>query len=108
MTYRAQLRVNSNPRQLKLLDVVRARGSVTVEQLAETLEVTLQTVRRDVQRLAEAGLQADVQGRPKHLHSIWKKMRGKGLDFERVLDVRALRVVVVFMAASSLGCSVAV
>jgi DeoR family glycerol-3-phosphate regulon repressor len=48
--------VNSNPRQLKLLDVVRERGSVTVEQLAETLQVTLQTVRRDVQRLAEVGL----------------------------------------------------
>jgi DeoR family glycerol-3-phosphate regulon repressor len=48
--------VNSNPRQLKLLDVVRARGSVTVEELAEKLGVTLQTVRRDVQRLSEAGL----------------------------------------------------
>jgi DeoR family glycerol-3-phosphate regulon repressor len=48
--------VNSNPRQLKLLDVVRARGSVTVDELAERLGVTLQTVRRDVQRLAESGL----------------------------------------------------
>ncbi len=47
--------MNFNPRQLKLIDVVRARGSVTVEQLAEELSVTLQTVRRDVQRLAEAG-----------------------------------------------------
>jgi len=48
--------VNSNPRQLKLLDVVRDRGSVTVEELADGLGVTLQTVRRDVQRLAESGL----------------------------------------------------
>lgn len=48
--------VNSNPRQLKLLDVLRARGSVTVEELADRLGVTLQTVRRDVQRLSEAGL----------------------------------------------------
>jgi DeoR family transcriptional regulator, glycerol-3-phosphate regulon repressor len=48
--------VNSNPRQIKLLDVVRAHGSVSVEQLSEALDVTLQTVRRDVQRLAEAGL----------------------------------------------------
>ena len=49
-------------------------------------------------RLAEAlsqhQLHAEVQGRPKHLYSIWKKMRGKGLDFERVFDVRAVRVVV--------------
>ena len=48
--------MNSNPRQLKLLDLVRTQGSASVEQLAKTLEVTLQTVRRDVQRLAEAGL----------------------------------------------------
>ena len=48
--------MNSNPRQIKLLDVVRAHGSASVEQLADKLGVTLQTVRRDVQRLAEAGL----------------------------------------------------
>lgn len=48
--------MNTNPRQLLLLDEVRQRQSATVEQLAETLGVTLQTVRRDVQRLAEQGL----------------------------------------------------
>jgi DeoR family glycerol-3-phosphate regulon repressor len=48
--------VNSNPRQINLLDTVRTRGSITVEQLADMLGVTLQTVRRDVQRLADAGL----------------------------------------------------
>jgi len=45
-------------------------------------------------RLQETGLRADVQGRPKHLYSIWRKMQGKGLGFERVFDVRALRIVV--------------
>ena len=49
-------RVNTNPRQLLLLEEVRTRQSTTVEHLADTLGVTLQTVRRDVQRLAEAGL----------------------------------------------------
>ena len=48
--------MNPNPRQITLLTVVQAQGSVTVEQLAETLGVTLQTVRRDVQRLADEGL----------------------------------------------------
>ena len=48
--------MNFNPRQLNLITAVGARGSMTVEQLAEALSVTLQTVRRDVQRLAEAGL----------------------------------------------------
>jgi GTP pyrophosphokinase len=51
------------------------------------------------QRLLEAGVRADVQGRPKHLYSIWKKMQGKGLDFAHVFDVRALRVVVDDVAA---------
>ena len=48
--------MNSNPQQIRLLAVVRAHGSASVERLAEELDVTLQTVRRDVQRLAEAGL----------------------------------------------------
>ena len=42
------LHVNTNPRQIKLLDIVRDRGSATVEQLAEMLGVTLQTVRRQL------------------------------------------------------------
>ncbi|MEK8024952.1 RelA/SpoT family protein [Pseudaquabacterium rugosum] len=44
--------------------------------------------------LAEADIPAEVQGRPKHLYSIWKKMRGKNLGLERIFDVRALRVIV--------------
>ena len=43
--------------------------------------------------LAAHGLKVEVQGRPKHLYSIWKKMRRKGLGFGRVLDVVALRVI---------------
>lgn len=54
--------MNTNPRQLKLLEVVRAHGSVTVEALADQLGVTLQTVRRDVQRLADEGLLARFHG----------------------------------------------
>jgi DeoR family glycerol-3-phosphate regulon repressor len=54
--------MNSNPRQLKLLEAVRQRGSMTVEALAEQLGVTLQTVRRDVQRLADEGLLARFHG----------------------------------------------
>jgi DeoR family glycerol-3-phosphate regulon repressor len=51
-----------NLRQNDLLNEVRARGSVSVEALAERFGVTLQTVRRDVQRLAEAGLVARFHG----------------------------------------------
>ena len=48
--------MNPNPRQLKLLALVQAHGSVTVEFLADALGVTLQTVRRDIQRMADEGL----------------------------------------------------
>ena len=51
-----------NQRQNDLLNEVRARGSISVEVLAEKFGVTLQTVRRDVQRLAEAGLVARFHG----------------------------------------------
>ncbi len=51
-----------NPRQVLLLDEVRARGTVTVDALSERLGVTLQTVRRDVQRLSDAGLLARFHG----------------------------------------------
>ena len=54
--------MNTNPRQILLLEELRTRKSATVEQLAETLGVTLQTVRRDVQRLAEQGLLSRFHG----------------------------------------------
>lgn len=44
--------------------------------------------------LAGAGIKADVFGRPKHIYSIWNKMRGKSLDFSELYDVRAFRVIV--------------
>ena len=58
-------------------------------------EAGIATARERLAReLAAVGIAAEVQGRPKHLYSIWKKMRGKGLDFARVFDVHAIRVIV--------------
>jgi GTP pyrophosphokinase len=37
---------------------------------------------------------AEITGRPKHLYSIWNKMRNKAVDFDEVYDVRALRAIV--------------
>ncbi len=39
-------------------------------------------------------VRAEVNGRPKHIYSIWNKMRGKDLDFSEVYDVRAVRIIV--------------
>lgn len=68
----------------QLLDQKRAEREDHVEQVRLQLE-------NDLQQL---GVKASVQGRPKHIYSIVKKMRGKSLDFDQVFDIRALRVVV--------------
>jgi GTP pyrophosphokinase len=44
--------------------------------------------------IARIGLHADIYGRPKHIYSIYNKMRAKRLDFSQVYDIRALRVLV--------------
>jgi len=68
----------------RLLDEKRVEREAYVEQLRTRLETELRG----------QGIPAHVQGRPKHIYSIVKKMRGKSLDFDHVYDVRALRIVV--------------
>ena len=64
-------------------------------------EKFMEGLRADLEReLNKNGVAALVQGRPKHIYSIVKKMRGKGLGFDQVFDIRALRVI----AADSNGC----
>ncbi|KQR51709.1 bifunctional (p)ppGpp synthetase/guanosine-3',5'-bis(diphosphate) 3'-pyrophosphohydrolase [Acidovorax sp. Leaf160] len=68
----------------RLLDEKRAERELYMEQLRGRVESELRA----------RSISASVQGRPKHIYSIVKKMRGKALDFDQVLDIRALRVVV--------------
>nr|WP_237726158.1 bifunctional (p)ppGpp synthetase/guanosine-3',5'-bis(diphosphate) 3'-pyrophosphohydrolase [Variovorax sp. CF313] len=68
----------------RLLDEKRIEREGHIEQLRSQLEHELQA----------EGVKATVQGRPKNIYSIVKKMRGKSLDFEQVFDILALRVVV--------------
>ncbi|HZA49330.1 MAG TPA: bifunctional (p)ppGpp synthetase/guanosine-3',5'-bis(diphosphate) 3'-pyrophosphohydrolase, partial [Myxococcaceae bacterium] len=44
-------------------------------------------------QLSERNIEGRVQGRFKHLYSIWKKMKAQGLDFEQVQDIIAFRLV---------------
>jgi len=67
-----------------LLDQKRIEREEYVEQLRSRLEAELRA----------QGIRASVHGRPKHIFSIVKKMRGKSLDFDQVFDIRALRVIV--------------
>jgi GTP pyrophosphokinase len=57
-------------------------------------EQRIEAARKAVQDdLRAQGLEVEVQGRPKHLFSIHKKMLGKGLELARVFDQSALRVI---------------
>ena len=66
-----------------------------LDQKRTEREAAVETVRLQLQtELAVQGIVAQVQGRPKHIYSIVKKMRGKSLPFEQVFDIRALRIIV--------------
>ena len=45
-------------------------------------------------QLKRDGIDADTKGRVKHIYSIWTKMQKKGLEFEQLFDVRAVRILV--------------
>jgi len=68
----------------RLLDEKRVEREAHVEALRQQLAADL----------ARQGIHATVQGRPKHIYSIVKKMRGKSLGFDQVYDIRALRILV--------------
>lgn len=40
-----------------------------------------------------SSINAEVSGRPKHIYSIWRKMQKKGLAFDELFDVRAVRII---------------
>ncbi|MCD8504358.1 MAG: bifunctional (p)ppGpp synthetase/guanosine-3',5'-bis(diphosphate) 3'-pyrophosphohydrolase [Burkholderiaceae bacterium] len=68
----------------KALEEKRAERESFIEQ-------TLQELRS---LLADAGIEASVSGRPKHIYSIWNKMQRKSVDISRLYDLRAVRVIV--------------
>jgi GTP pyrophosphokinase len=67
-----------------MLDEKRAEREGFIEQAQAELR----------EMLTRAGLRGEVTGRPKHIYSIWHKMQFKGLDFDQLFDVRAVRVIV--------------
>ncbi len=68
----------------KLLDTRRKGRETYIERAIAELKPKLEA----------AGIDADLQGRPKHLYSIWKKMERKGAEFGEIYDVYAIRILV--------------
>jgi GTP pyrophosphokinase len=62
-------------------------------------EAAMQQLRGQIgTELAAQGIASTVYGRPKHIYSIVKKMRGKSLGFDQLYDIRGLRIVVASVA----------
>ncbi len=58
-------------------------------------EIEIHNMRTLIQgELSALGIRSEIQGRPKNIYSIVKKMRGKSIQFNQVLDLRALRIIV--------------
>lgn len=91
-----------NPRQRRLLDAVRHRVTISVEELAQQLKVTPQTVRRDVKQMEEARLLARYHGGvglPSSVENIDYRQR-------QVLNIDAKRRIATAVAARvPPGCS---
>jgi len=68
----------------RLLDERRLERIDYIERVLDALRAELK----------KAGIKGEVAGRPKHIYSIWRKMRKKKLDFAELYDIRAVRVLV--------------
>jgi GTP pyrophosphokinase len=66
---------------------LRARRQEREARIQEVIEYLQQELDR-------AGIRATVQGRPKHIYSIWRKMQRKGVGLEQIFDANAVRVLV--------------
>ena len=66
------------------LKLRRSEREIYIDELKTTLRAAL----------SEAGIEAKIDGRPKHIYSIWRKMQSKQLAFEELMDIRAARLLV--------------
>jgi len=73
----------------KLLDGRRAERQAYIAGIIALLRA----------KFDEAGIKAEISGRPKHIFSIWRKMQRKGVDIDEIFDLRAVRILVEDVAA---------
>jgi len=75
-------------------DSYRRIASLLEEKRVEREAFVANSIKRLESEMISAGIKAEVYGRPKHIYSIWSKLRGKEIDFTDLYDVRAFRVIV--------------
>ena len=72
------------------------------KEIAENLDERRSTREKQMKDIVERlgnlasqiSIKADISGRPKHIYSIYKKMKKKGVPFELVHDIRGVRILV--------------
>ena len=76
-------------------DIYRKIARQLDEKRGEREQFIADAAERLRRKLSAAGIRnAEIYGRPKHIYSIWNKMRKKGLEFAELHDIRALRIIV--------------
>jgi len=76
-------------------DTYKTVARMLDEKRTEREQFIADAIARLREELKEVGIvDAEIYGRPKHIYSIWNKMRKKDVEFSEVYDVRALRVIV--------------
>jgi len=75
-------------------EVYKRIAQMLDERRVERQQYIARTIATLARELEEAGVKAEITGRPKHIYSIWNKMRSKSLDFSELYDVRAARIIV--------------
>jgi GTP pyrophosphokinase len=75
-------------------EVYKRIAQMLDERRVERQQYIARTIATLARELGEVGVKAEITGRPKHIYSIWNKMRSKSLDFSEVYDVRAARIIV--------------
>ncbi len=75
-------------------DKYREIASLLAERRAKREEYIAKVIRVLKEKLDKAGIEAEISGRPKHIYSIYEKMKRKGLNFDQIYDVRGIRIIV--------------
>ncbi|MBT3047726.1 MAG: bifunctional (p)ppGpp synthetase/guanosine-3',5'-bis(diphosphate) 3'-pyrophosphohydrolase [Candidatus Thiodiazotropha sp.] len=78
------LRPDEYKRIASQLDGRRADRERFIKEIIELLR----------EKFLAVGIDAEINGRPKHINSIWRKMQRKAVDIEQIFDLRAVRVLV--------------
>ena len=69
---------------MEKIAVKRKEREDYIREIIETLKV----------KLEEIGIEAEIEGRPKHFYSIYKKMYMQHKDFDQIYDLLAIRIIV--------------